>query len=665
MHSDNRPKQFSASLAGRRPWLLLAYDILILLLVELLLLVYAPSTEYKPGADVIAIHILLFAVSVFSVRRLLDVYHHVLRYGGATVYVRLITADVLAGVIYYLLQLLLPVASIEFIRVLSIVMFNLLGALTMRLTYLFLYEYANHITNRRGPLWHLIALCSAHAISPTGAVEEDNRTPKKTGIAIVGAGRVGALLSEELAKNPCAAYDVRCFIDRAEGKIGRKIDGIPVISEEAATVDCLGALGVEEIVFALPQIDPDRKKALYEQYRSKGFRLKVYDYPQMQSAEGGRRMMREISIEELLFRKPVIIRDSAVTAYYRGKTVMITGGGGSIGSELCRQIARMGAEKLIIADVYENGAYDIQQELSADSGWKTAVTVEILSVCDRGALETTIAAYRPDIILHAAAHKHVPLMEHNVCEAIRNNVFGTYNTVSLAVKYGVGRFVLISTDKAVNPTNIMGATKRMCEMIVQGHRHTARNTQFAIVRFGNVLGSAGSVIPLFRRQIERGGPVTLTDKRIIRYFMTIPEAAQLVLEAGAMARGDELFVLDMGKPVRILELAENLIRLSGFEPYRDIDIVETGLRPGEKLYEELLVRPDQLERTENALIFVEREEQITYEALNEKLRILSAAVEQNDGTAARNALMQVIPTFRESEEVNRCAEESAEMKMII
>ena len=663
MHSDNRPKQFAASLAGRRPWLLLAYDILILLLVELLLLVYAPSTEYKPGADVIAIHILLFAVSVFSVRRLLDVYHHVLRYGGATVYVRLITADVLAGVIYYLLQLLLPVASIEFIRVLSIVMFNLLGALTMRLTYLFLYEYANHISNRRGPLWHLIALCSAYAISPKAEAVNTDGTPKKTGIAIVGAGRVGALLAEELAKNPCATYHVRCFIDKAEGKIGRKIDGIPVLSEDMATVDCLGALGVEEIVFALPQIDPDRKKALYEQYRSKGFRLKVYDYPQMQSAEGGRRMMREISIEELLFRSPVTIRSTAVTAYYRGKTVMITGGGGSIGSELCRQIARMGVEKIIIADVYENGAYDIQQELAAVPA-APAVSVEILSVCDRDALETVISEYRPDILLHAAAHKHVPLMEHNVCEAIRNNVFGTWNTVSLAVKYKVGKFVLISTDKAVNPTNVMGATKRMCEMIVQGHRQRTAETQFAIVRFGNVLGSAGSVIPLFRRQIENGGPVTLTDKRIIRYFMTIPEAAQLVLDAGAMARENELFVLDMGKPVRILELAENLIRLSGFEPYRDIDIIETGLRPGEKLYEELLVQPDRLERTENALIFVEREEQITSEALNEKLSILSAAVEHNDSTAARDALMRVIPTFRSSEEVNRTAEQSAEMKMV-
>ena len=375
------------------------------------------------------------------------------------------------------------------------------------------------------------------------------------------------------------------------------------------------------------------------------------------------RAVREITAEALLPRRPVQIRGEAAAAYYRGKTVMITGGGGSIGSELCRQIARMSPKMLVIVDICENGAYEIQQELQRTYGGAFSLSVEILSVCDTVCMERTVARYLPDVILHAAAHKHVPLMEHNPCEAVKNNVFGTLNVISLAVRYKVGRFVLISSDKAVNPTNIMGATKRMCELIVQGYRDRCPDTQFAAVRFGNVLDSAGSVIPLFRRQIAQGGPVTVTDKRIIRYFMTIPEAAQLVLEASVMARGNELFVLDMGKPVRILELAENMIRLSGYEPYTDIDITETGLRPGEKLYEELLVRPEAMERTENALIFIEREEPISYDTLSEKLAVLSSAVDEGDNAAARAALLSVIPTFRSSDDVNREAEQSREMQM--
>ena len=299
----------------------------------------------------------------------------------------------------------------------------------------------------------------------------------------------------------------------------------------------------------------------------------------------------------MLFRKPIEVADEKTGAFYRGKVVLITGGGGSIGSELCRQIAKMQPRRLVILDVYENGAYDVQQELKIAYGDALDLRVEILSVCNREALEQIFATYRPDVVLHAAAHKHVPLMEHNCCEAIENNVFGTLNTVELSEKYGVGRFMMVSTDKAVNPTNVMGATKRMCEMIVQSHSRTSTTTTFSATRFGNVLGSAGSVIPLFRRQIMNGGPITVTDKRIIRYFMTIPEASQLVLQSGAMAKNGELFVLDMGRPVKILDLAENMVRLSGYEPYRDIDIIETGLRPGEKLYEELLVKTEELGKT--------------------------------------------------------------------
>ena len=331
-------------------------------------------------------------------------------------------------------------------------------------------------------------------------------------------------------------------------------------------------------------MDAAKKKSLYEYYKNAGYKLKVYDYPTMYVA-GGKRHLREFDIEELLFRKPLVVSDERTNAYYKDKVVLITGGGGSIGSELCRQLAKMNPKKIIILDIYEDGAYDVQQELKIAYGNKLDLQIEICSITHRKALERVFEKYHPQIIINAAAHKHVPLMEHNCVEAIYNNVFGTQNLVELCEEYGAERFMMVSTDKAVNPTNVMGATKRMCEMIVQS-ASTHGKVKYSATRFGNVLGSAGSVIPLFKRQIANGGPVTVTDKRIIRYFMTIPEASQLVLQSGAIANNGELFVLDMGQPVKIMDLAENMIRLSGVQ---GIEIIETGLRPGEKLYEELLV----------------------------------------------------------------------------
>ena len=337
--------------------------------------------------------------------------------------------------------------------------------------------------------------------------------------------------------------------------------------------------------------------------------------------------------------------------YLEGKVVMVTGGGGSIGSELCRQIAKHRPKQLVIVDIYENNAYDIQQELLYIYKNKLDLAVEIASIRDSERVRQLFAHYRPDVVFHAAAHKHVPLMEQSPQEAVRNNVFGTLNLVRAADEYGVDKFIQISTDKAVNPTSVMGATKRLCEMILQSMKGRSKTT-FAAVRFGNVLGSNGSVVPLFKRQIAAGGPVTITDKRIIRYFMTIPEAAQLVLQAGAMAKQNELYVLDMGQPVKILDLAENLIRLSGYVPYRDIQIVETGLRPGEKLYEELLVASRDIEKTENDQIFVERQPGITPEELRDKLAVLAAALDQNTPGIIRETLHQVVPTFHEPEDVN-------------
>lgn len=338
-------------------------------------------------------------------------------------------------------------------------------------------------------------------------------------------------------------------------------------------------------------------------------------------------------------------------AYLSGKTVLVTGGGGSIGSELCRQIVKHDPKELVIVDIYENNAYDIQQELLYQYGGRLNLKVEIASIRDRGRMRQIFATYRPDVVFHAAAHKHVPLMENSPQEAIRNNVFGTLNLVRAADKFCVQKFLLISTDKAVNPTSVMGASKRLCEMILQSMKGHS-GTDFVAVRFGNVLGSNGSVVPLFQRQIAAGGPITVTDKRIIRYFMTIPEAAQLVLQTGAMARKNELFVLNMGQPVKILDLAENMIRLSGYVPYRDIDIVETGLRPGEKLYEELLIASRDIEQTENSQIFIERQPAITPGELREKLEILQEALEKDDSSCIREALHRVVPTFHEPEEVN-------------
>ena len=379
--------------------------------------------------------------------------------------------------------------------------------------------------------------------------------------------------------------------------------------------------------------------------------------------KGTSKDIRDISAEDLLFRAPIVIDRGEFSDYYSDKVVLVTGGGGSIGSELCRQIAECRPKKLIILDIYENNAYDIQQELLRKYGSELDLTVEIASVRDRERLDCLFAHYRPEIVFHAAAHKHVPLMEHSACEAVKNNIFGTLNVADMAEKHGSEKFILISSDKAVNPTNIMGATKRVCEMLIQSRKNS--RTVFAAVRFGNVLDSNGSVIPLFKRQISEGGPVTVTDKRIIRYLMTIPEASSLVMRAGAMAKRGELFVLDMGKPVRIYDLAVNMIRLAGLEPEVDIKIEEIGLRPGEKLYEELLINTERLEKTENRLIFIENDAPLGREELDKKLGVLSDALEgvrfSIDQAPVKEALKMVVPTFREPDEINKTAEDSHEM----
>ena len=628
-------------------WTLVLYDMIIYLVVAALLLVLYGGND-KLSTPTIVQQMILSVLCIFATRLIGNIYGQVWRYGGIQCYIRLLFTDAIAFWVYVLLELTLPVNKITFARMLALFCMNVLGALSLRMMYRYAYKCGNQETLHGRFLAKLLYMVS-------GVQAASDKEVQKIKIAIIGAGRVGVSFAEELLNNEEAAYIPRCFIDINKEKVGREIQGIPVYSEDEVTLKRLAEYEVQEIVFAIPSMDADKKKALYEYYKKAGYKLKVYDYPTVYSA-GGKRHLREFDIEELLFRKPLVVLDEKTNEYYRGKVILITGGG-SIGSELCRQNAKMSPRKLIILDIYENGAYDVQQELKIAYKGKLDLQVEIASITNRRAMERVFEQYHPQIVINAAAHKHVPLMEHNCIEAIENNVFGTRVIVEMCEKHNAERFMMVSTDKAVNPTNVMGATKRMCEMIVLS-ASTHGKVKYSATRFGNVLGSAGSVIPLFKRQIANGGPITLTDKRIIRYFMTIPEASQLVLQSGAMAQNGELFVLDMGKPIKILDLAENMIRLSGVQ---GIDIIETGLRPGEKLYEELLVKTEELDKTPNSMIFIERDTPLCEHDIDVKLEILKEACETEDDDVAREALRKAVPTFRRPEEVNRTAEKSKEM----
>ena len=621
-------------------WMLVLYDLIVYAIIAFILLVIHGGTDKLTTIGILQ-QVALSVFCIFVIRILGKVYGQVWRYGGVKCYIRLICTDSIAFLLYLCLELLLPVQKITIERMLSLACMNLLAAMTLRLMYHYTYKYANLNSFGGKCLSMLLRLFS-------GMETENAKEIQKIKVAIIGAGRVGVSLAEELINNSKASYTPKVFIDINKEKVGRDIRGIPVWSEDEASLHRLRESEVQEIIFAIPSMDAYKKKTLYEYYKNAGYKLKVYDYPTMYVA-GGKRHLREFDIEELLFRKPLIVSDERTNKYYKDKVILITGGGGSIGSELCCQLAKMEPKKIIILDIYENGAYNVQQELKMAYGNSLDLQIEICSITNRKALRTVFERHHPQIIINAAAHKHVPLMEHNCIEAIYNNVFGTQNLVELCEEYGAERFMMVSTDKAVNPTNVMGATKRMCEMIVQS-ASTHGKVKYSATRFGNVLGSAGSVIPLFKRQIANGGPVTLTDKRIIRYFMTIPEASQLVLQSGAIANNGELFVLDMGQPVKILDLAENMIRLSGVQ---GVKIIETGLRPGEKLYEELLVNTEELDKTDNSLIFIERDKALSKEEIYKKIQTLRDACDTGNDLTAKEALRSVVPTFRRPEEVNK------------
>ena len=620
-------------------WTLVVYDIVIFLSFVIFLLVLFPGNDVLVINDIVK-QSLIAGGSVFACRLIGKIYGQIWRYGGIQCYIRLLMTDGIAFCLYFALCVLLKARVVSFPRMLALISMNLLAALAIRMFYRYAYKCGNQDTVQGKILDFLLRIF--------GKIEVDRTNEEqKIKVAIIGAGRIGVALAEELMNSSTSSYVPRCFVDINKEKAGREIHGISVLSEDEATFKKLRDYGVQEIIFAIHSRDAKEKKELYDYYAQSGCKLKTYDYPVMQVA-GGKRSLREFDIEELLFRKPVEMTNERTVQYYKGKRILITGGGGSIGSELCRQLAKMEPEQLIILDIYENGVYDVQQELKIAYGDKLDLRVEIASITCKRSMRRVFDTYHPQIVINAAAHKHVPLMEHNCIEAIENNIFGTKVMVDVCEEFGAERFMMVSTDKAVNSTNVMGATKRMCEMIVQS-ASTWGKVKYSATRFGNVLGSAGSVIPLFKRQISNGGPVTLTDRRIIRYFMTIPEASQLVLQSGAMANNGELFVLDMGKPIKILDLAENMIRLSGV---RDIQIIETGLRPGEKLYEELLVKTEELTKTENSLIFIEKDTALAKEIIDEKIEILREACGTEDDGQAREALRQVVPTFKRPEEVN-------------
>lgn len=550
-------------------------------------------------------------------------YDSLWRYAETDEYISLIFMGGIAYVVYFLIQKILPIPKIPSVLSLCIYSMSLLLMMTARFIY---RKYRMKVTSRN--------------------------QGKKVRCAIIGAGNAGVALLNEMKNNVSNHYQPVCFFDDDPEKVGKFIHGIEVKGKIDLMPLLLRNTMVTEIIFAIPSANPTRRKEILEMCSTLHCHVKVLpdSFAAVQN-ENLTQNVRNVKIDDLLGRERVVFNNQEVFGFLQDKVIMVTGGGGSIGSELCRQIAKRGPKRLIVVDIYENNAYDLQQELKMEYGNKLDLKVEIASVRDREKVRELVGYYRPQIIFHAAAHKHVPLMEECPEEAVKNNVFGTYNVVHAADEFGVDKFVLISTDKAVNPTNVMGATKRFCEMILQSMKGRS-HTEYAAVRFGNVLGSNGSVIPLFRRQIEAGGPVTITDKRIIRYFMTIPEAAQLVLEAGAMAGSSEVFVLDMGQPVKILDLAENLIKLSGYVPYVDIDIVETGLRPGEKLYEELLMKSDGLMKTTSSKIFIERQQEISQEEMDEKLDILHKALQAGGRENIRLAMKQVVPTYRDPEEVN-------------
>ncbi len=489
---------------------------------------------------------------------------------------------------------------------------------------------------------------------------------RKQRAMIVGGGHACHIILREMLQIESWAYDPVCIVDDDREKIGRSILGINIYGPTEKIPQLCETYGIETIIFAIPSCDDEDRKRILNICSKTNCKVKILPY--LHKILFQKQLLsqtKDIQIEDLLGRDPVQFDNVQVDNFIKGKVCMVTGGGGSIGSELCRQIVRYNPKKLVIIDIYENNAYEIQQELIRKYGTQLPLEVRIASVREFAKMKRLFEEYKPDVVFHAAAHKHVPFMEENPDEAVKNNIFGTFNVASLANQYKVKKFVLVSTDKAVNPTNVMGATKRCCEMIMQYMSEITTSTEFVAVRFGNVLGSNGSVIPLFRKQIEEGGPITVTHPDIIRYFMTIPEAVSLILQAGSMAKGGEIFVLDMGEPVKITTLAENLIRLYGKEPYKDIDIKFIGLRPGEKLFEELLMSEEGLKSTLNQKIFIGQQIPVDKVDFVNKIKQLHQIIENEEQDKLIGCLKSLVPTFTPTNETKKINKKSDFEKVMV
>ncbi|MBD5527046.1 MAG: polysaccharide biosynthesis protein [Lachnospiraceae bacterium] len=572
---------------------------------------------WKAIQDGYIINILVMLV-IFYIFRL---YNSVWRYASDTELVNVVIAVTICAamepVIYWLLDTRVP-KSFPFFYAFFMAIFT--GGVR------FSYRFLRMVQNRR--LSHY-------------------KAPERQNYMIVGAGASGNAILQEIQSSKYLSMHVACFIDDNPGCQGKYLRGVPIVGGREKIAESVEKYDIDEIIIAIPSANRSALRPLIEICKETGCRIQILPgMYQIIKGDVNVSNLREVQIEDLLGRDPIEVNVDEIIGYVQNKTVLVTGGGGSIGSELCRQIARHNPKRLIIIDIYENNAYDIQQELK-QSQPELDLVVLVASVRNTLRMDEIFREYRPDIVYHAAAHKHVPLMEDSPNEAIKNNVLGTLKVATAADRYGVGKFVMISTDKAVNPTNIMGASKRICEMVIQNMNRKSR-TEYVAVRFGNVLGSNGSVVPLFKKQIEQGGPVTVTHPDIIRYFMTIPEAVSLVLQAGAYANGGEIFVLDMGEPVKILDLAKNMIKLSGYRVDEDIKIKFTGLRPGEKMYEELLMREEGLKETANRMIYIGKPIEYDDELFEKQLeRLQEASV--NEAQNIRELVREIVPGYQYEE----------------
>lgn len=614
--------------------LLILIDILIIIscYIASILFLNVPIDNIKVLVVQIAVVVIVYQIFLNIFR----MYQNMMRYEVGKDYIKYIISAFLSMII---LSIVYKAFSLEYINL----KVNVLSGVLIAGTFVMYRLAGRSILSRRMSKYEKI---------------NKNQDNKANNLLIIGAGMGAREIIIAIKNNMRDKYNIVGIIDDDISKINHYILGIKVLGTRYDIPKIAKEKNVDLIFFAINKIDAISRRKILEICQETGVKTRVLPTTEeVINKQGAMNSLRDVQIEDLLGRDPVHLDNKNINSLIKNKTVLVTGGGGSIGSELCRQIVKYDPKRLVILDIYENNLYDIEMELRAEYP-KLNLEAIVASVRDKARLNNVFETYKPEIVFHAAAHKHVPLMEKSPLEAIHNNVFGTYNVVNCADEYGVEKFVLISTDKAVNPTNIMGASKRVCEMIVQAKNKVSK-TEYVAVRFGNVLGSNGSVIPLFKKQIERGGPVTVTHKDITRFFMTIPEAVQLILQAVTYAKGGEIFVLDMGEPVKIYDLAVSLIKLLGYEPNVDIPIEITGLRPGEKLYEEILMSEEGLTSTKHDKIFISKPMHMEMTELEEKLNILKELEynEKYSNENIKNVMKEVVPTYREPEEVNNKGKE--------